>query len=164
MTAFYRASGGLSRLRAPILWAGELANFDIPKDLDKKDDRRVRDHGVYAARAEAGVAHCSNSSRNSLGSLGGTSDRRFVSWSSGSVCRRRGALGLDGPVVAKHADFQTSMRRLMTEHRHADGSPAGDDKLSNRIDVARAGMEAACRPLLDEPPWLKKLSSLLGRG
>jgi hypothetical protein len=47
-------------------------------------------------------------------------------------------------VVAKHADFQASMRRLMTEHRHADGTPTGDDKLSNRIDVARAGVEAAC--------------------
>ena len=53
LTAFYRASEGLSRLRAPILWAGELANFDIPKDRDKNDERRVRDHGVYAARAEA---------------------------------------------------------------------------------------------------------------
>jgi hypothetical protein len=159
-------------LRAPILFAGDLANVDFPKDLDKKDERRVRDHGVYAARAEAAAPafaelrtaqilaeiHLGRSAAQAIDVL--FRGRQEVFAAVEALYRA----GLDGPVAAEHEDFQKSMGRLVAEHRHADGTPAGDDKLSNRIDVARAGVERACRSFLDDPPWLRKLSSLLRRG
>jgi hypothetical protein len=171
LTAFYRASDGVSRLRSPMLWAGELASVEIPKDVDKKDEKRVRDYGVYAARAEAAAPafaelrtaqilaeiHLGRSAAQAIDVL--FRSRQEVFAAVEALYRA----GLDGPVAAEHEDFQKSMRRLVTEHRHADRTPAGDDKLSNRIDVARAGVESACRPFLDDPPWLRKLSSLLAR-
>jgi hypothetical protein len=172
LTAFYRVSEGLPRLRGPILWAGELASVEIPKDVDKKDEKRLRDYGVYSARAEAAAPafadlrtaqilaeiHLGRSAAQALDILFRARQEVFA------AVEALYRAGLDGPVAAEHEDFQKSMRRLVAEHRHADGTPAGDDKLSNRIDVARAGVEAACRPFLDDPPWLKKLSSILGRG
>ena len=42
---------GLSHIRQRMLWAGELAAVEVPKGVTAQDEKQMREHGVYFARA-----------------------------------------------------------------------------------------------------------------
>ena len=56
LTAFYKASDAISMLRNPIIRAEEQASIELPKDLSKDDQDRLRLYNVYTGRAQAGAS------------------------------------------------------------------------------------------------------------
>jgi hypothetical protein len=177
LTAFYRASDGLSRLRTAILSAAELAGVEVPKDWSKEDQDRAREYNVYVARStEAAPAFAELRTVQILAEIHIGPDAVHA-MNVLFECRRKvfGAVdalhggrpsnpeGMEPAQRQEHEDFLRSMRRLIAEHRRTDGAPDPDDQLSNRIDGAKALMGSACRPFLEDLPWLKTLSSFSAR-
>jgi hypothetical protein len=177
LSAFYRASDGLSRLRAMMIWAGELASVEVPSNVGKEEEMRVRRYNVYAARAEAATpAFADLRTAQILAEihLGAAAARAmdvpfrcrqevFVAVDELHGGMPSSAAGMQGDALKEHNEFQASMRRAISERRSADGTPRDDDALSKKLDVAKLELEAACRPFLDDPPWLKKVTRALSR-
>ena len=177
LTTFHRASDALSKLRSPMLWAGELESVEVPKDLGKEDEMRVRQYNVYATRAEAAAPafaelrtaqilaeiHLGPAAADAIDDLFRCRQEVVAAVDELLGQRPPNTSGLEGHELREHQEFQKSMRRAIAQRRRADGRPAEDDKLSMRIDLAKAAVERACRPFLDDPPWLKGLTAFIVR-
>lgn len=177
LSAFYRASDGLSRLRGTMLWEGELALVEVPPNLDKEQEMRVRRYNVYAARAEAAAPafaelrmaqilaeiHLGSAAAKAMDVPVRCRQEVFVAVDELHGGLPSSAAGLQGDALKEHNELQASMRRAISERRRADGTPRDDDELSKKLDVAKLELEAACRPFLDDPPWLKKVARALSR-
>jgi hypothetical protein len=195
LAAFYKASDGLSTLRNPMIWAGEIENAKPKKDERKDGEeqagdelprteseeqkrlkRRVEMHNVYVARAEA-IAPAFADLRTAQ-ILAEIHFGRAAADAMNVLFRGRqqvfsAVTGLySGPLAdyfptpelaEQHRQFEVSMRQLLAEHRAEDGTADETDKLSRRIDAARATLESACRPYLEDPPWLRWVWDLLQR-
>jgi hypothetical protein len=147
----------------------------VPEHLGPEDQRRVRTYNVYAARSEAAATvfaelrttqilaelHLGVVASKPVGVL--LTIREQV---AGAVTALYGSSAFDPntadpKLIAEYRDFERSMRQRLAENRDSDGKPDDTDEMSQQVDAARAELEAACRPFLDHPPWLKALSSYL---
>lgn len=177
LTAFHRASDGLSRLRGMMIWAGELASVEVPQNLSKDDELRVRRYNVYASRAEVAAPafaelrtaqvladiHLGKVASRAMDVLFHCRQEVFAAIDELHGGPPQSTAGLEGAALKEYTEFRASMRRVVNERRLADGTPRDDDKLSKEIDAARAELEAACRPFLDDPQWLKRVAGALSR-
>jgi hypothetical protein len=177
LTAFSKAADGLSILRNPMIWGTESASVEVPEDISAEDQKRVRTYNVYAARSQSiGGAFAELRTAQILVDLhlgaAVAKPMEVLITARGQVAGAVAALyagprfdpeGADPKLVIDHRNFEVSMRRRTAEHRGKDGKPDDTDEMSQQVDAARAELEAACRPFLDHPPWLKALSSYLQR-
>jgi hypothetical protein len=187
LTAFQRASDGLSRLRDPFIYTGELAAAEVPKHddedfrrrVDEHDKERVRRHNVYVARAESVAPVFADLRAAQI--LAEIHFGRAATDAVDVLFRGRQQVyqaidGLYGPVrfdpnherataqqIQQHRDREVALRRNIAEHRDNAGKPDDTDVLSQQIDEAKATLETMCRPALEDPPWLRKLSDILRR-
>lgn len=173
LTAFYRAADGLSGIRHPFMWGGEIASATAPEGLSEAEERRIRLYNAYVARNEAASSafaelraaqilaeiHIGPAAREFMNVL--VRARHEVAAAVNALYGEHSlnTAGMNAQDAEEHNRHQIEARHTLFEHRLASGVPADRDKLSVRIDVARAGLEAQCRPFLEDPAWLKKLVS-----
>jgi hypothetical protein len=190
LTAFERASDGLSRLRDPFIYTGELAAAEVPKvadegegfprEVDKTEKERVRLHNVYVARAESvapafaelraaqilAEIHIGRAAADAVDVLFRGRHQVFQ-----AISELHGAVQFDpeheratAEQIRQHRERGVTLRRNIAEHRdNKTGKPVDTDALSQKIDEAKATLESMCRPFLEDPPWLRKLSDILRR-
>jgi hypothetical protein len=190
LTAFQRASDGLSRLRDRFIYTGELAAAEVPKvadegegfrrTVDKREEERVRLHNVYVARAESvapafaelraaqllAELHIGRAAADAVDVLFRGRHQVFQ-----AISGLHGAVQFDSEhgrataeQIQQHREREVALRRNIAEQRDSKtGKPEDTDALSQQIDEAKATLERMCRPFLEDPPWLRKLSDFLRR-
>jgi hypothetical protein len=193
LMAFQRASDGLSRMRDPFISTGELAAAKVPKDDDESEEavywrrrvgerekERVRLFNMYVARADAAAPafgdlraaqilvdiHFGRAAADAVHVLFRARDQVYQ-----AVNGLHGAARFDPDheratpqQIQQHRDREVALSRNIAEHRDTKtGKPDATDTLSQQIDEAKATLESICRPVMEEPPWLRKLSDTLRR-
>jgi hypothetical protein len=190
LTAFQRASDGLSRLRDKFIYTGELAAAQVPKDddedsdfprkVDKSEEERVRLHNVYVARADAAApafgelraaqilaeVHFGRAAADAVDVLFRARQQVYV-----AIDGLHGAARFDphheratAQEIQENRLRDVALSRNIAEHRDNEtGKPDDTDVLSQQIEEAKATLENMCRPALEDPPWLRKLSDILRR-
>jgi hypothetical protein len=153
---------GLSHIRQRMLWAVELAAIEVPKEVTEKDvERRMRQHGVYFARARltepvfrdlrvaqilAGI-HINSATVEAMDKI--FKARQEVLGAVNDLYD--GAMEEDGLAPEQLREvrkMKVKLRRTIGESRDVDGNPEPTDTISMRLDAAKATIEAACRPFL----------------
>ena len=182
LMAFQRASDGLSRMRDLFIYPGELAAAPVPKDddedaefprVDKREEERVRLHNAYIVRADAAAPAFGDLRGAQI--LAGIHFGRAAADAVDVLFRARQQVyvaidGLHGPTR-----FDPDHERATAQEFSSTGSATSrcagtfaehrddNDALSKQIDDAKATLESMCRPFLEDPPWLRKLSDILCR-
>jgi hypothetical protein len=186
LAAFHKASDGLSTLRSPMIWGGEIEAAKPEKDGEKQADderpmtaseeqqrqeRRLELHHVYVARAEAispafaelrtaqilAEIHFGRPAADAMGVLFRGRHQVFAAVAGLYGGTFDASYFPNAELAEQHRQFEVSMRQLLAEHRAEDGTPDETDKLSQRIDAARMMLESICRPFLADPWWLTML-------
>ena len=190
LTAFQRTSDGLSQLRDPFIYAGELAAAEMPKvadegegfprEVNKREKERVRLRNVYVARVESvapafaelravqilAQLHIGRAAADAVDILFQGRHQVFQ-----AISGLYGAVQFDPEheratmeQIKQHRERGVALRRNIAEHRDdKTGKPVDTDALSQKIDEAKATLETMCRPFLEDPPWLRTLSDSLRR-
>jgi hypothetical protein len=189
LLTFAKASEGISRLRRRFISVGELANAKasknenddedaddtIPSPEERREEQHRRLYNVYAARAEAIAPALADLQATRILAevhLGrAAAEAMDVPFAVRQQVFAAVAALHDGPPFdpdlassderRQHREFEESMRRQIGESRGQDGTADKDDALGQKIDAARADLENACRPFLQNPPWLQRVSDLL---
>ena len=152
---------GLSHIRQRMLWAGELAAVEVPKEVTGQAEQQMRQQGVYFARARltepmfvdlrvaqilAGI-HINSEVVEAMDEI--FKARQEV---LGAVNTLYGT-GMEEEGLAPEQrkevrEVKVKLRRAIGESRDEDGKAAPTDTISTRLDAAKATIEAACRPFL----------------
>jgi len=161
MAASIGAIEGLSHIRQRILWAAELAAVEVPKDVTDDEKVRIREHGVYFARARltesvfrdlrvaqilAGI-HINPETVNAMDEI--FKARQEVLGAVNTLYDSgMEEEGLAPERRSEVREMKVKLRRTIGESRDVEGNPEPTDTISIRMDAAQATIEAACRPFL----------------
>jgi hypothetical protein len=152
---------GLSHIRQSTLWAAELAAVEVPKGIVGEDETRMRDQGVYFARAKlteeafrdlrvaqvlAGI-HINSETVEAMDVI--FKARQEVM--AAVIAQNEKQMDEEDLTPEKRTqvrEMNVRLSRAIAEERDLDGKPGPTDTISLRVDAAKATIEAACRPFL----------------
>jgi hypothetical protein len=152
---------GLSHIRQRMLWEGELAAVEVPKEVTGQDEKQMRQRGVYFARARLTEATFRDLRVAQI--LAGIHINSETVEAMDEIFKARqevlGAVdnlydkgmeeeGLAPEKRTQVREMKVGLRRAIAESRDPDGNPELTDTISMRLDAAKATIEAACRPFL----------------
>jgi hypothetical protein len=152
---------GLSHIRQRMLWAGELAAVEVPKEVTGQDEKQMREQGVYFARARLTEAvfrdlrvaqilaeiHINSETGEAMDEI--FIARQEVLGAVNSLYDRgMEEEGLAPEQRTKVREMKVELRRAIAESRDVNGKPEPTDTIAMRLDAAKATIEAACRPFL----------------